>query len=243
MAPSTLATSTLLSLRYLNSFFPDHIGVWPMRFPICSKERKMKKTVLAVLCFVASICVSTAQADIIFSSSSTDAMAGGDVTVGVGQSGSVFVWVSTEAGQTMTGISFNVLSSLPAIASGVSHSVQNGGRWSSVQAGTVNSNGNLLNNHRAFYLPGLTQGTGISTSGLNDFVLHSELQFNATSIGTTNLSFTSTTAGISFLGVGGNQWNNVVKGTGSITAVPEPTSAMVLLLGAAGCLVARRRRS
>lgn len=203
----------------------------------------MKKTLLAVLFFVASICVSTAQADIIFSSSSTDAMAGGDVTVGVGQSGSVFVWVSTAPAQTMTGISFNVLSGVPAVASGVSHSVQNGGRWSSLQAGTVNSNGNLLHNHRAFYLPGLTNGTGISTGSLDSFVLHSELQFNATSLGTTNLSFTATTAGISFLGVGGNQWNNVVKGTGSITAVPEPATALVLLVGATGLLVARRRRS
>ncbi|MBL8854592.1 MAG: PEP-CTERM sorting domain-containing protein [Planctomycetaceae bacterium] len=204
----------------------------------------MKKTVLAVLFFLTSMCVSTAQADIIFSSSGTDPLAGGDVTVQVGQSSSVFVWVSTAPAQTMTGISFNVLSSLPAIASGISHTVQNPGpRWSTVQAGAVNTSGNLLNNHRAFYLPGLTNGTGFSTGGLNNFVLHSELKFTANTIGTTNLTFTPTNAGISFLGVGGNQWNNVVKGTGSINAVPEPAAAMVLLVGATGWLVSRRRRS
>ncbi len=204
----------------------------------------MKKTVLAVLIFLTSMCVSTAQADIIFSSSGTDPLAGGDVTVQVGQSSSVFVWVSTAPAQTMTGISFNVLSSLPAVASGVSHTVQNPGpRWSTVQAGAVNTNGNLLNNHRAFYLPGLTNGTGFSTGGLDNFALHSELQFTANAVGTSNLTFTATTAGISFLGVGGNQWNNVVKGTGSINAVPEPAAAMVLLVGATGWLVSRRRRS
>jgi len=124
---------------------------------------------------------------------------------------------------------------LPSIALWISRTVQNPVlRWVTVHAGAVNYIGNLLNNHRAFYLPGLTNGTGFSTGGLNNFVLH---------IGTTNLTFTPTNAGISFLGVGGNQWNNVVKGTGSINAVPEPAAAMVLLVGATGWLVSRRRRS
>lgn len=205
----------------------------------------MKTIVLTVLFCLLSTCVSTTHADVVFSRSGTDASAGGNVTTIVGQTSSVFVWVSTAPAQTMTGLSFNILSSNTAVASGVSHTVQNGGRWSTVQAGTVNSNGNLLNNHRAFYIPGLTTGTGISTGGLGNFVLHSELQFTANSIGTTNLTFTPTTAGISFLGVGGNQWNNVVKGVGSITAsaVPEPSAALYLLVGAAGCLISRRRRA
>ncbi|MBL8888901.1 MAG: PEP-CTERM sorting domain-containing protein [Planctomycetaceae bacterium] len=204
----------------------------------------MKSRLLALMLLLTSICVSTSQADIIFSRSGTDALAGNSVEVQVGQSSSIFVWVSTAPAQTMTGISFNVLSSVPATASGVSHTVQNGGRWSSVQAGGLNTSGNLLNNHRAFYLPGITAGTGINTGGLNNYVLHSQLQFTANAIGTTNLTFTSTTAGISFLGVGGNQWNNVVKGVGSInvSAVPEPSSALLVLVGAAGWVVARRRR-
>jgi hypothetical protein len=204
----------------------------------------MKKAMyLAIAVLMAIGSTSAAMADIIFSNSSTDAMAGSDVTVAPGQTGSIYVWVSTDVNQTMTGISFNVLSSVPTVASGIAHTVQNPGpRWSTVQAGSVNTSGNLLNNHRAFYLPNLTQGSGISTGGLSNFVLHSELSFTALELGTTELTLTPTTAGISFLGVGGNQWNNVVKGTGSISAIPEPTAAFVLVLGSAGLLVARRRR-
>jgi hypothetical protein len=208
------------------------------------KSEEMKSTVFAVLFFLTSICVSTTQADIIFSRSGTDPLAGGNVTAQLGQTSSVFVWVSTAPAQTMTGISFNVLSSKLAIASGTLHTVQNPGpRFSTVQVGALNASGNMLNNHRAFYLPNLTPGTGISTGGLGNFVLHSELQFTANSLGTTNLTFTPTNAGISFLGVGGNQWNNVVKGTGSITAVPEPSAALFLLVGGIGCVVSRRRRA
>ena len=205
----------------------------------------MKKLITLALVAIASLCCSAAQADIIFSSSSTDANAGNTVTVQQGQASSIYVWVSTEANQTMTGISFNILADDNTIASGVSHVVENPGpRFSTVQAGSVNTSGNILNNHRAFYLPGLTDGTGISTSGLTDFVLHSTLNFNADNLGSTELTFTPTTAGISFLGVGGNQWNNVTKGTGiiNVTAIPEPTSALVLLAGSMGLALVRRRR-
>jgi hypothetical protein len=208
----------------------------------------MKKVLFAALLMLVSALTSTAaMADIIFSSSGTDAAAGTNVNVNQGATGSIYVWVSTEAAQTISGISFNILSSDSTIASGLSHSIQNPGdpaRWTTVQAGTVNSNGNLLNNHRAFILPPpLSQNTGLSTSGLSDFVLHSELSFTATNIGTTDLTFTPTSAGISFLGVGGNQWNNVIKGTGSITAVPEPSSALLLTGVACAAAAYRRRRA
>lgn len=211
----------------------------------------MRASILTVLFLLTSICVSTSQADIIFSSSGTDPLAGGNVTAQVGQSSSVFVWVSTEPTVTISGLSFNILSSNTSVASGVSHQVQNPTsgdpalpRWGSLNNPTFNNaNGNILHNHRVFFNPTIAPGRGISTGGLGNFVLHSQLNFNATQIGTTNLTFTATTAGVSYVGVSGNQWNNVVKGTGSITAVPEPASALVLLLGATGCLIARRRRS
>lgn len=211
----------------------------------------MKKVLFAALLMLVSAMTSTAaMADIIFSSSGTDATAGTNVTVNQGETGSIFVWVSTEAAQTITGLSFNIASSDSTIVSASSHIIQNPGpRWSTVQAGTLNvQNANpaefrLVNNHQAFYLPGLTNGTGISTSGPSDFVLHSEMAFTANNLGTTNLTFTATNRGISFLGVGGNQWNNVIKGTGSITAVPEPSSALLLTGVACAAAAYRRRRA
>lgn len=208
----------------------------------------MKKVIYAaLLMLVSAVTGSAAFGDIVFSNSGTDAAAGTNVTVNQGATGSIYVWVSTEVAQTISGISFNILSSDSTIASGIAHTIENPGaptRWTTVQAGGVNTNGNLLNNHRAFILPPpLSQNPGLSTGGLSNFVLHSELSFTATGLGTADLTFTPTTAGISFLGVGGNQWNNVIKGAGSITAVPEPSSA--LLLTGVVCVAAayRRRRA
>jgi hypothetical protein len=187
-----------------------------------------------------------ARADFIFSSSSTNAAAGNVLNLETGQTGALFVWMSTNPGQTLTGVSYNVLSDQPSLLSAVAHVVENPGpRWSSIQVGGFNTSGNLLNNHRAFYLPGITSGTGIATSGLGDFVLHSELRFNAgANPGVANLSFTPTSAGVSQLGGGGNIWNSIVKGTAqvNVSAIPEPGALSALALGAVCSLLLRRRR-
>jgi hypothetical protein len=186
-----------------------------------------------------------ARADFIFSISGTDAVAGSVLNLETGQAGSMFVWMSTNPGQTLTGVSFNVLSDQPGLLTADGHVVENGPpqRWSSIQIGGFNTAGNLLNNHRAFYLPGLTSGVGISTTGLTDFVLHSELRFDAgLNPGVANLTFTPTTAGVSQLGGGGNIWNSIVKGTGQVNvsaAIPEPGALGALAL--AGLLYSLRR--
>ncbi len=190
------------------------------------------------------VTIVPARADFIFSISGTNAAAGNVLNLDAGQAGSMYVWMSTNPGQTLTGVSFNVLSDQASLLSANGHPVENPGpRWSSIQIGGFNTAGNLLNNHRAFYLPGLTNGTGISTNGLTDFVLHSELRFNAgANPGVANLSFTPTTAGVSQLGGGGNIWNSIVKGTGQVNvsaAIPEPGALGALAV--AGLLTALRR--
>lgn len=187
--------------------------------------------------------VAPARADFIFSTSSVNATFGNVLNLQPGESGSLFVWMSTNPGQTLTGVSFNVLSDQASLLSATGHIVENPGpRWSSVLVGGFNTSGNLLNNHRAFYLPGITAGTGLSTTGLDDFLLHSELRFTAgANPGVANLSFTPTSAGVSQLGGGGNIWNSIDKGTAqvNVSAIPEPGALGALAV--AGLLLALRR--
>lgn len=209
----------------------------------------MKKIlILLSMILIPAAAPSLSRGDFIYSTSGTNALAGSTLNLTQGDSSSLYVWVSTNPGQTLTGISFNVLSSSAPVVSATGHFVENPAtgatttRWTSITVGGLNTSGNLVNNHRAFYLPGLTNGTGISTSGPADFVLYSTINFNATAIGSTELSFTATTAGVSQLGGGGNIWNSIPKGTATInvSAIPEPGSAALLAL--AGLAIAFRRR-
>jgi hypothetical protein len=202
----------------------------------------MKKIVftLLFLCLAAS----QAQADIVFSTSGTDANAGTNLNVEVGQSASMFVWVSTNAGFTINGLNINILSSEADVLQATSHLIANPGgtRWNASAPGTL---GDLATNVNAI---ALFAPAGLSTTGLNDFVLFSEVQFDATALGTTNLSFTQGANSVTYRGVQGqtawSQWN--APGTGTvnvISAIPEPSSAAVLGLLSIGGLALRRRRS
>ncbi|MFN7574627.1 MAG: hypothetical protein ACK5SA_06185, partial [Planctomycetota bacterium] len=69
----------------------------------------MKKALL----FIALVCLFTgsAQADIKFSTSATNANAGSNLNLIAGQSGSMYVFVSTAAGSILRGVNINILSS------------------------------------------------------------------------------------------------------------------------------------
>lgn len=200
------------------------------------------RTVLAVatLCLLAT----SARADIVFSTSATDALAGSDLVMNNGTSSSMFVWVSTEPGQTLAGISIDILSSDPAILQATSHEVfGEGDRWFTTQEGDL---GDLVDDGLGLALLGFPGGgTGISTGDLGTFTLFSEVQFQATGVGTTGLTFDFGSQGISdgdtSFGPG-----DITFGTGSVsslTAVPEPGSFAVLGLAGLGIGIYRRRRS
>ncbi len=199
------------------------------------------RTVFAVvtLCLVAT----SARADIVFSTSATDAFAGSDLVMNNGTSSSMFVWVSTEPGQTLAGISIDILSSDAAILQATSHEVfdPEGDRWFTTDSGDL---GDLVDDGLGLALIGLN-GEGISTGDLGTFTLFSEVQFQATGVGTTGLSFDFGSQGISdgdtSFGPG-----DITFGTGSVsslTAVPEPGSFAVLGLAGLGMGIYRRRRS
>ncbi|XZE53690.1 PEP-CTERM sorting domain-containing protein [Planctomycetaceae bacterium SH139] len=194
---------------------------------------------------VATLCLVTtsARADIVFSTSATDAFAGSDLVMNVGTSASMFVWVSTEPGQTLAGISLDILSSDATILEATSHEVfnPNGDRWFTTQAGDL---GDLVDDGLGLALLGLN-GDGISTGDLGTFTLFSEVQFLATGVGTTGLSFDFGSQGISDGDVSFGP-GDITFGTGSVsslTAVPEPGSFAVLGLAGVGMGIYRRRRN
>lgn len=210
--------------------------------------RKFSTMNMRTLFAVATLCLvaTSARADIVFSTSATDAFAGSDLVMNNGTSSSMFVWVSTEPGQTLAGISIDILSSDAAILQATSHEVfgsvpLGGDRWAQVGEGDL---GDLVDDGFGFALPGIS-GTGISTGDLGTFTLFSEVQFQATGVGTTGLSFDFGSQGISdgdtSFGPG-----DITFGTGSVsslTAVPEPGSFAVLGLAGLGMGIYRRRRS
>lgn len=207
--------------------------------------KKILCLALGLLCLTAS----AANADIVFSTSASDASAGSDFTFVEGQSGNIHVWVSTETDQTITGLSLDILSSSDGVITANNHVIENPNivlninRWGGVGGGTLGSSV-LVNDSNATVL-GNPPGVGIATTGLGDFVLHSTLTVDATAIGSSNLSFEP---GLFDIVDQDSQSisDSITYGTGTVTvnAIPEPSS--VLALGVAtigfGAYQIRRRR-
>ncbi|MFN3192072.1 MAG: PEP-CTERM sorting domain-containing protein [Aureliella sp.] len=201
--------------------------------------KKMAAAAMALMVFATS---SAHAAVLQLSTSATDPNAGNSLSLNLNETGSMFVWVSTRGDQTIVGISMNIESSDLDVLQGTDHSTQNpSGRWAATpDEGTL---GDLVTDAEAFSLPGIN-GDGINTADENTFVLHSEIQFEATSIGSTDLQITR----------GGN---NIADGDGDIpdsdltlgggivnvTAVPEPGSLGIVGIGLVASFVRRRRKA
>ncbi len=184
--------------------------------------------------------IAPVQADIIFSTSSDDPFAGTNLQIAnVGDSGSLFVFFSTEQDRVLQGVSFNIDSSDAETLQATAHLVQNPGstRWNQTSPGAL---GDMVVDSRA---AALFAPFGLGTTGHGDFVLYSELQFVATANGTTELSFSRGPLGLSYRGIQGDQWDTFSTGTAIVTvAIPEPTSAILLVGTGLGLVSIRRRR-
>lgn len=194
----------------------------------------MKKFIAALVLGLGM--VSSANADIILSTSASDANAGSNLNLGLGESGSMYVWVSTNVGQVINGLSIDVTSSDTAVLEATGHVIENpASRWFATGSGTL---GDLIDDSNSITLV----GGGLGTAGQSDYVLHSEVMFDATALGTTSLAISPGQQGISAFGEGDISGSiNFGGGSVSVSAVPEPTSAAVLV-GLASLVGLRRRR-
>lgn len=197
------------------------------------------KTLLLSAAIAFGLLATPSLAAVQFSTSGTDAGQGNSLSLQVGQSGSLFVWVSTDAGQTIAGIGADILSDNAAVLEGTAYIMPNpASRWAGEP--TVGALGDLVTGSNAFALPGIV-GTGISTAGQNDFVLFSEIQFSATAEGSANVSIAANANG--FGDSLGNDLSGQFAGVGAVvnvTAVPEPSSAALLTLALGGVFLRRR---
>lgn len=203
----------------------------------------MKKIVFAVAMLLGLAAVPC-QAAVQFSTSGTDAGAGNVLDLQVGQTGSMFLWMSTDAGQVVAGAGIDILSSEANVLEATSYQIANpNNRWlGAPDNGTL---GDLVTGSNAFALPGLGS-TGLSTSGQADFVLFSEVQFTATALGASQLSLVANSNGFASSATTNNDLSGSLNGVTAgvnVSAVPEPGSAALLLTAAAVCGWRRRRQA
>lgn len=203
------------------------------------------RRILMSLMLGLGLLAAPATAAVQFSTSGTDANQGNSLSLQVGQTGSMFVWMSTDSGQIIAGVGVDVLSSDPAALEASSYNIGTTNadasqRW--VTPVTVGTLGDLVTDSNAFALPGIL-GTGISTTGQTDFVLFSEVQFTATGEGMTTLTLQANQN--AFGDAQGNDLSGQladVSASVNVTAVPEPGSgALLVLLGGVACWHRRRR--
>lgn len=196
----------------------------------------MKRFLLSLIALVMLAGSANAQVDIFYSTSNTDSNAGTSLDLNLGDTGSIFVWVANNDAAAMDGLGIDMLSSDAAILEAFAHTINDpGGRWLNSNPGDL---GDLATNTVSIALIGLS-GTGIANDG--NAVLHSEIQFDATAIGSTTLSIAENANAIS---ISGNAPQSINFGTASvnvINAVPEPSSLMVIGALAIGTIVRRRR--
>lgn len=196
----------------------------------------MKRVLLALAAVAMMASSASAQVDIFYSTSGTDAFAGNSLNLTLGDTGSIFVWVTNNDAAVIDGLGIDMLSSDVNVLEATSHTINDPGtRWLSSNEGDL---GDLVTDSVAIALVGLN-GDGIANDGTP--VLHSEIQFEATALGSTELTIIENADAIS---VSGNAPASLNFGTANITvnAVPEPGSA-ILLAGLIGGVVMRRRRS
>ena len=199
--------------------------------------KKFLLLALALSCFSASTAI--AQVDIFFSTSSTDALAGTELTVDDGAAGRLFVWVDNRdaSGNPVDGLPLDISGSGMSSLMATMFNVENpDGRWFRTTPGTFgNSPGLLVDDSLSASLTGgIENGVGP--------VLHATFEFNADGIGSNSLQLAQ---GNNVISVVGAPPQSVSFGTATVnvaSAVPEPGSLVVLGTFVAGAVSRRRRR-
>lgn len=199
----------------------------------------MKRIILIVLAVFLTASTANAQVDIFYSTSNSDSNAGSDLELSLGDSGSMYVWVTNNDGAVIDGMGVDFLSSDASVLEATGFSVDNsGGFWTNDSGGSNLVLGDLVTNQVSIALPGLS-GTGQPNDGTA--YLYGQIDFDTTALGTTDLSIAENSFLIS---VSGNSPQSVNFGNGSVTvvnAIPEPSSVLVLA-GLLGGVLLRRRR-
>lgn len=201
-----------------------------------------------LLVVVALFAVSTAQASsVTLSDSATDSTVGVNQSLALSDSGSVYVWVTPDTGQTINGLGLDVIASDPGVLEATAitifnptYSIIDDPRWNSTNSGTL---GDLFTGTNAVAVSGangIDEGASSLDGGTVDAAgafLHAVVDFTATGVGTTSLT---PQANDNFITAEGEGQISPSFTGGTVTVIPEPTT--LVLLGAGGLLALRRKR-
>ena len=214
----------------------------------------LKKFVFAAALVVASSPAFVSAQDFFFSFDENSAVSTSEVTPDA-TSGTVFLFGGADFDFNQLDLNFTSSdSSVAAITGGVvfnpgspdsgTAATANGGAFTSFALDQVSADGGRLF-ATSFLSPGQQPGSGADNfrEGAGGFLL-AAVDYDIVGEGTSDLAFTVGPLGVVNDGEGQVE---VSLGTGSITVadaevIPEPSSAILLILGAAG-MAARRRRS
>lgn len=229
------------------------------------------KLSLFSLVAVSILAVQASATTIGLSGSGTDPSVSPDLTLSPGETAQLYVWVDLDAGQQLSALFLDVLTSDASALSATGFQIENRGvnlgglqgivpRWQDPtdlntpieRDNTLNSNGKLVDNAGVLIV---TEGVGLAQAAadgldlgtvVGNSFLHAVLTLQGTSAG----GATEVSLGI---GAGLIQSSPTFGGTpsefqpdfgpgASVTVVPEPATLMLVGLGLLGLAGARRRR-
>ncbi len=195
----------------------------------------MKKLFL-VLAFALCACTNqaNAQIDLFYSVSDTDVNAGSDLNMFLGDTASIYLWVVNNDQGAIDGLGLDMFSDDPAVLEATAHIINEpAGRWAATSPGNL---GDLVTDSNAFALIGFGSN-GIANDGVA--TLHSEIVFEATELGFTNLSIAENS---NLISVSGNAPQSVFFGSGSVSVAQIPEPGSMIVMSAIGLVVLTRRQ-
>ena len=194
------------------------------------------KKFFALAAVIACLSASSVKAqEVLVSTSGTDAFAGSDLNIGVGETGFLYIWVNNNSGFSINSFSVDIFGD-SSIASPVSHSVQNDGQWDNTSDGNL---GDLVTDAGALDFSFTGGSLGILDGEVS---LFSVLEVVGQTEGTTGVDLALGSNGMTL--DYGNANPNPSFGGGSITvgnAIPEPATGLAALAVVGLGLIRRRR--
>ena len=195
----------------------------------------MKKLVFAAItCLLFSASSAFGQVDVFYSTSADNANEGTTLDMLEGETNSMYLWVTNSEDSKITGMTVDMLSSDAEVLEATSFTFSDPGSWDGTNlAGGL---GDLVFDARAI---------AVLASGIapGETALFGEIQFQATSIGTTDLTIAETdpitvASGVPAGGVNFGTATVIVN-----AAIPEPSALSFGVLGIAGLGFVRRRKN